>query len=1067
MNDIPKNKIGKVLRINFRERLNIPCVTNEVSSFELLYEAQCTADGNVISFQAVKWSVGDVIETVKKHPQVKTCAAYRSGGKFYLFIVKINDDDEGLVSNIEKYLQSSVHDYMLPTDIILQAHTFKDWELIDDKNLVNLVKQQEKTTGDPVTLALCDIFGLAIGMPKDSEGNHIKFPENGNFIDYGGNSLKAGIITSMLRTKLGVTLPPSTFYEESCQTPAGLAIKCRERMSKDHTLLTQGYGKFRIERDDTDHHKSFNSPDYKKRMKLRPPSGAKNPFNPLVMVFQASPFYLMKPLAYLLRWTIFVHISQLIHLIHWNTSHVSSVPHFVYLLLTFLLCGICFEIVFPIIGILMKWLVIGRYRVGAYPLWAVYYLRWWFIHKLLLITDVGIFKLNSYLFTIYLRLMGAKVGRNSRVSCDAEIFEFDLINIGADCYLDECVIRPFVLSRGHMNLWKIVIGDSCVIGLRSNVVAGTSLPNGTVVGPNTTTYARDLKSGNGSTADKDTADGMKLRDLCRETIPDPHFLLECLVGWPIIMIAELISNIPWFYCLYLLTTNMSPTTKTNLAELILYFASSNRIGYLLLARIVHQYVVCLLYIIVAICIKRLIIGEFKAGPRKLDQKSLFRYWLMKTLLPLEKLQPVASIVGSHYEVVSIIYRLLGAKVGKRVYWPGTNLNIVEFDLLTVGNDVVFGAKSHIVCGDAKECAAVTIDDGAMCADNCVLLPGSRIGRDAILGTGGLLKKGFHLADGSIWYGSYNGNAVMLRDGYIRNKKLSTVEIGDKYEKMGASNATILSMGNYDQEETIRPFGRAFYERKANYFVFPLSFVIVYNALFLFLGTTLRAIPFFAALGVTAYYIHSSGSVVNGGLIILILFSSISIFYVLVSVFTIFVEILAKWTLIGRLKEGKYNWDTSSHCQRWKILHAIQDIGGRNMLNFMGGSSWIILFFRAMGCKIGKRVCLYPNRGYPYMTEPDLVVLEDDVAVDRASIVCHLNTLGEFTIQPLAIGAGTVIQNDSRIGPGAKLLEDCTLLDHSYIEQGETAERNSVWQGYPATKTSLAEQYLLYAKEKLV
>lgn len=1066
MNDIPKNSVGKVLRINFNSRLNIPHITKatEVLPSDQLYEAVCTTHDttfNITSVRAVQWSVNDVIETVKRHQQIKACAAYRSGGKFFLFIVNSTDNDSDLVENIENYLQSNVHDYMLPTDIIvIQEHVFKDWESIDEKHLAHLAKQQQKTSSDPVTLALCDIFGyvLANGVPKDSDVNVTKFPADGNFFDYGGNSLKTGLLTSIIRGRLGVTLPATTLYEEESQTPIGLAVKCRERMSKDHTLFTQGYDKFRLDEDDADdsRNKTFNSSNYKKRMKMRPLSGAKNPFNPLIMLFQASPFYLMQPLAHIFRWTVFVHVMLFLGSTLPRTSNI-PIPNLLRLLLSLLITGLLMTITLPLVGILIKWLVIGRYRAGSYPLWGAYYLRWWFVNKFLLVADAGIFKLNSRFYVLYLRMMGANVGTKCRVSYEANIQEFDLITIGSDCYLDSCTVRPFVLSTGHMNLSNIVVGDSCVIGFRSNVVAGSTLANGTVVGPQTTTYTRDMQ-GNGSSAHKDTAEGVQLSNFCRETFPLPHCMLVYLLLWPVVIVTHIISHMPWFYCLYLLTKDRSFSRCTNVAELIVYFTHPNRIGYFLLARIVRRYVVHLLYLILVILIKRLIIGKFKAGPRQLDQLSLIKYWLMKTLLSMEKWQLTSSMVGSHYELMSIIYRLLGAKVGRRVYWPGTNLNLVEFDLLTVGDDVIFGSKSHIVCGDAMECFPVIIDDGAMCADNCVILPGARVGRNAILGSGGLLKKHFNLADGSIWYGSFNGNAVKLSDGTVLKRSLPAVET------VGISNVTIITM---DERDTIRPFGRAYYQRKANYFVFPLAFIVFYNAILLFVGTILWSIPILAALQLTAIYVRTA-DVLHGqseAQMILVLFVSFSIMYVSITTFIAMFEIIAKWALLGRRKQGTYKWDTSSYCQRWQILIEIQKIGRLNTLAFLGGSCWVVLFFRALGCKIGRRVCLYPNGSDPAMTEPELVVLEDDVAVDRASLICHVNTFGEFSINALSVGAGSVLQNDSRLAPGATMLEDCTLLDRSYIVQGEIAEARSVWQGYPAIGTSLEEQYSVHASKK--
>lgn len=35
----------------------------------------------------------------------------------------------------------------------------------------------------------------------------------------------------------------------------------------------------------------------------------------------------------------------------------------------------------PLVGIAVKWLVIGRYKAGRYPLWGTMYLRWWIVEQ--------------------------------------------------------------------------------------------------------------------------------------------------------------------------------------------------------------------------------------------------------------------------------------------------------------------------------------------------------------------------------------------------------------------------------------------------------------------------------------------------------------------------------------------------------------------------------------------------------------------------------------------------------------------------------------------------------------
>lgn len=66
----------------------------------------------------------------------------------------------------------------------------------------------------------------------------------------------------------------------------------------------------------------------------------------------------------------------------------------------------------------------------------------------------------------------------------------------------------------------------------------------------------------------------------------------------------------------------------------------------------------------------------------------------------------------------------------------------------------------MVCADAEETGRVVIGDGAMVADRCVLLPGVRVGRNAVLGSGTLAPKGFEAPAGSVWLGSSGGQATL-------------------------------------------------------------------------------------------------------------------------------------------------------------------------------------------------------------------------------------------------------------------------------------------------------------------
>ena len=47
-------------------------------------------------------------------------------------------------------------------------------------------------------------------------------------------------------------------------------------------------------------------------------------------------------------------------------------------------------------------------------------------------------------------------------------------------------------------------------------------------------------------------------------------------------------------------------------------------------------------------------------------------------LGVEDLGGVGVLLGKHYETYSFCLRLLGAKVGKHVYWPGSGVDVTEY-----------------------------------------------------------------------------------------------------------------------------------------------------------------------------------------------------------------------------------------------------------------------------------------------------------------------------------------------------------------------------------------------------
>ena len=115
-----------------------------------------------------------------------------------------------------------------------------------------------------------------------------------------------------------------------------------------------------------------------------------------------------------------------------------------------------------------------------------------------------------------------------------------------------------------------------------------------------------------------------------------------------------------------------------------------------------------------------------------------------------------------------------------------------------------------------------------------------------------------------------------------------------------------------------------------------------------------------------------------------------------------------------------------------------------------GTYYCALYFRLVGAKIGKDCALFAGGELSLsFTEPDLLTLGDRVAVDDASLVAHINSRGNFSLNPLVVGDRSVLRTGSRLLSGATMGKDTCLLEHTLVMAGDEIEDGATCQGWPA------------------
>ena len=131
--------------------------------------------------------------------------------------------------------------------------------------------------------------------------------------------------------------------------------------------------------------------------------------------------------------------------------------------------------------IILKWVVIWKYREGILPIPSITYLRWWFVDRAVALWEfwVGRFIKDTPLINLFYFFMGANI--HSSVVVDGFVREFDLVNIGEQTLLQHSInCHKFVkwdnFEGPSLRLISVNIGSSCVV--KGMVSPGSSIGDG-------------------------------------------------------------------------------------------------------------------------------------------------------------------------------------------------------------------------------------------------------------------------------------------------------------------------------------------------------------------------------------------------------------------------------------------------------------------------------------------------------------------------------------------------------------------------------------------------------------
>lgn len=1087
MDDVPKRN-NKVLRTNLAKRLGLPEQTGTTLFLEKHWKAVCppvdTPLAEPIPAAICTLNVTQLGEATRDIVPV-AIEVYvdisESDGQAEIFLAprpscesETSKELGAVVSaDLKARLPLLTHNYNIPEKIqyLERPIPLCGCGTVDKQALRQLSEEQLRRDGNTTAANLEE--AVLQCMAKVLLRSPAQLDVTADFFSIGGDSILAGRLLSLLRTEFKVSVPIEFIFQH------GSARDIARYLEEEGALLESDNNSM----DEKLFHGT--GKDYSST-------------NLLLMLLQLVPMVLLYPMRRAFQWTIF--LVALSSSIQWVTNN--TVVGRLFMLVASMACSkVIISLTVPWLGIAAKWIIVGRYRAGYYPMWGPYHTRWWMVQKILDITGMGAFASTNWSKILYYRMMGARIGRNVTIN-GAKTGEWDLLEIKDGAVLEHCMVRPFAGERNTtMYLAPITIGRNTVINKSTIIAPGCTVPDDACLGPNTSGWELE---------DADES----FRDLPSSKIPGVHWALTVFATLPLSLVCFVVALVPWALGLLGLVMSQPIDTITPVRSIIHWFSSEGRVAYHYLALVLRTTISPFFVFATVVAIRLFLdvwFGKLSPGPAATrSQTDRWRMAIIKKLMPVSKLHDMTEIFGQHYESTSVAVRLLGGKVGKRVYWPGTGPAIGDYHLIDIGNDVVFGSRSHLITSDGTSSEKIRIGDNAMIADRVCLLPGVSIGSGTVMGSGALSKRGKFYQENTTWVGSRGGDAIHLARPSPKSKpepdleKLSQVlykkgvQVGvHEISPSGTQSRSSLTVGaewqravlpkhsNPDlpigmvrqlssrsseqdlvakdeksgEEAALSPFGRAFYQKKAPYHIMGQWAIFAYSVFLTAFTAAWWNVPFI--LAIQFVYWTSLDRFLGLGFWHDALFIwaymtvTISIITTTLAVLALGMVVTAKWVLLGHRQPGNYDWDRSSYCQRWQLFLSVERLRrhcyrGHGVLGMLTGTHWLVMYFRALGARIGRDCALFAN-GAPslMLTEPDLLTMGDRCVVDDASLVGHINTRGTFDLNELHVGDRCVLRSGSRLLSGASMRSDSCLLEHTLVMAGDVVDERATLQGWPA------------------
>ncbi|MCE3555849.1 peptide synthetase, partial [Pseudonocardia sp. RS11V-5] len=136
-----------------------------------------------------------------------------------------------------------------------------------------------------------------------------------------------------------------------------------------------------------------------------------------------------------------------------------------------------------LLPIVAKWVLVGRWKEGEIPVWSLRYFRFWLVKTLVRANPLALFVVGSPLYALYLRALGAKVGKDVAIFTRQLPVATDLLTIGSGTVIrKDAFLLGYRAHAGTIQTGRVTLGRDVVVGDKSVLDIDTAMGDGAQLG---------------------------------------------------------------------------------------------------------------------------------------------------------------------------------------------------------------------------------------------------------------------------------------------------------------------------------------------------------------------------------------------------------------------------------------------------------------------------------------------------------------------------------------------------------------------------------------------------------